>query len=191
MDLTPATALPKLLAAAWLLPLASFVVILFVGKRLGPHGKWAGYLAVGAIVSAFLLSCVAMFAVWLPNHELPVAHHGEHHEEGDHHDGAPDDDQPHGTALLPESPQTAQADRESPFQLAAFQGDAAQAEEHAAEEGHAANPPPTYYFGDWYSLGEFGRLKITIGYYIDALTVTMFCMVTLIASCTIPITTTR
>ena len=185
MDLTPATALPKLLAAAWLLPLASFVVILFVGKRLGPHGKWAGYLAVGAIVSAFLLSCVAMFAVWLPNHELPVAHHGEHHEEGDHHDDAPaEDDHAHGTAaLLHESPQTAQADRESPFQLAAFQEDAAHADEHAAEEGHAANPPPTYYFGDWYSLGQFGNLKLTIGYYIDALTVTMFCMVTLIASC--------
>src|SRR5690606_17627776 len=121
-----------------------FVVILFVGKRLGPHGKWAGYLAVGAIVSAFLLSCVAMFAVWLPNHELPVAHHGEHHEEGDHHDGAPAaDDHSHGTAaLLHESPQTVQTDRESPFQLAAFQEEAAHADDHAAEEGHSANPPP-------------------------------------------------
>jgi NADH-quinone oxidoreductase subunit L len=32
-------------------------------------------------------------------------------------------------------------------------------------------------------LGQFGKLKVTIGYYIDTLTVTMFCMVTLIASC--------
>ena len=31
--------------------------------------------------------------------------------------------------------------------------------------------------------GQWGNLKLTIGYYIDTLTVTMFCMVTLIASC--------
>jgi len=37
--------------------------------------------------------------------------------------------------------------------------------------------------GDWYALGKFGALKITIGYYIDGLTLAMFCMVTLIASC--------
>ncbi len=37
--------------------------------------------------------------------------------------------------------------------------------------------------GDWYSLGEFGSLRITIGYYIDALTVLMFAMVTFIATC--------
>ncbi|MEX0586756.1 MAG: proton-conducting transporter membrane subunit, partial [Pirellulales bacterium] len=37
--------------------------------------------------------------------------------------------------------------------------------------------------GDWYTLGEFGRLRLTVGYYIDALTVVMFCMVTLIATC--------
>ena len=40
-----------------------------------------------------------------------------------------------------------------------------------------------YITGDWYTLGQFGKLKLTIGYYIDTLTVTMFCMVTLIASC--------
>ena len=37
--------------------------------------------------------------------------------------------------------------------------------------------------GDWYVLGSFGSLKLTIGYYIDALTLAMFCMVTLVASC--------
>ncbi len=34
-----------------------------------------------------------------------------------------------------------------------------------------------------YSLGDFGELTISIGYYIDALTIGMFMMVTLIASC--------
>ena len=37
--------------------------------------------------------------------------------------------------------------------------------------------------GDWCTLAEFGALKLTIGYYIDALTVAMFCMVSLVASC--------
>ena len=32
-------------------------------------------------------------------------------------------------------------------------------------------------------LGGFGSLRVTIGYYIDALTLAMFCMVTLVASC--------
>jgi NADH-quinone oxidoreductase subunit L len=37
--------------------------------------------------------------------------------------------------------------------------------------------------GDWYALGVFGSLRLTIGYYVDSLTVGMFCMVTLVASC--------
>jgi NADH-quinone oxidoreductase subunit L len=37
--------------------------------------------------------------------------------------------------------------------------------------------------GELYTLGEFGNLRITIGYYIDALTVAMFAMVTLVATC--------
>ena len=44
---------------------------------------------------------------------------------------------------------------------------------------HAAEPLA----GDWYALGVFGSLRITIGYYIDALTVAMFSMVTLVATC--------
>jgi len=37
--------------------------------------------------------------------------------------------------------------------------------------------------GDWYTLAEFGNLRLTIGYYIDALTVAMFVMITLVATC--------
>ncbi len=49
-------------------------------------------------------------------------------------------------------------------------------------EAHAvASPAPIV--GDWYVLGSFGMLKVTIGYYIDSLTLGMFCMVTLVASC--------
>ena len=49
MNLT--TLLPTLLGLAWLLPLASFVLIVFFGKRMGHGGKAAGFVATGAIVS--------------------------------------------------------------------------------------------------------------------------------------------
>ena len=51
----------------------------------------------------------------------------------------------------------------------------------AAAHGRARPPSPVS--GDWYILGSFGTLKLTIGYYIDALTSAMFSMVTLVASC--------
>ncbi len=116
MDLT--ALLPTLLATAWLLPLASFVLIVFFGKRMGHGGKAAGLLATGAIVSGFVLSLSALVC-WLRVHSLAVS----------------------------------QTD------------------------------PPAPISGDWYTLGSFGSLSLTIGYYIDSLTIAMFCMVTLIASC--------
>ncbi len=64
-------------------------------------------------------------------------------------------------------------------------GHAAAGETHEAEDDHGkaehADEPP--YAGDYYTLGVFGKLRLTIGYYIDSLTVIMFCLVTLIASC--------
>jgi NADH-quinone oxidoreductase subunit L len=50
---------------------------------------------------------------------------------------------------------------------------------HDAHEFHA----PAYVAGNWYTLGSAGGLSISIGYYIDALTVCMFCMVGLITTC--------
>src|SRR5690606_34644317 len=37
--------------------------------------------------------------------------------------------------------------------------------------------------GTYYELARFGRLRVAIDYYIDGLTILMFCMVTLIATC--------
>ncbi len=130
---------------AWLVPLASFVLIVLFGKFMGPHGKGAGYLSVLAIVTSAILSLIALFGVWLPNHELPTP---------THHTGEP----------------------------ASAGGDTKTSAggEHAE---HPNNAPPSAYFGNWYSLGEFGKLKLTIGYYIDSLTLGMFCMVGIIASC--------
>ncbi len=163
--------LPTLLALAWLTPLVSFVLILFVGKYIGSHGKGAGAVATAAIVFSAICSFTALFGVWLPNHPLEDAsHHGEHHEEheadGNH------------------------AGLASPFRLAAAEsagndgehGDA-HADAHSDHAAHANNGVPEYVSGVWYDLGVFGSLKLQISYYIDALTVGMFCMVSLIASC--------
>jgi NADH:ubiquinone oxidoreductase subunit 5 (subunit L)/multisubunit Na+/H+ antiporter MnhA subunit len=154
--------LPTLLLVAWLLPLASFAMICIgysVPQLLGMRvrystQRYAGYLAVGAIVGGFLVSIYSLFGVWLPEHPLAApTHHAE--------------DQPDHVAGQP-----------SLFHFAAFQ------EEHAEEgDEHATNGPPTYIAGDWYALASFGNLKLTIGYYIDTLTLVMFSMVTLIASC--------
>ncbi|MGE3779355.1 MAG: NADH-quinone oxidoreductase subunit L, partial [Pirellulaceae bacterium] len=61
--------------------------------------------------------------------------------------------------------------------------------DHAAAGAAFGQPEPAYYAGEFqlpglgpWVLGEFGRLRISISYYIDALTVCMFCMVTFIAT---------
>src|SRR4051794_12978165 len=148
--------LPTLLLIAWLLPLASFTIIcigyffpqVLCVRVLYGIQKYAGYIALPAIVGACLLGMTAMFRIWLPTHPIPPA--VEHLAEPDALAG--------GTHVT--------------------------ATEAAHEAQHPErNAPKVSVSGDWYSLGEFGKLKLTIGYYIDLLTVTMFCMVTLIASC--------
>ncbi|MFM7075420.1 MAG: proton-conducting transporter membrane subunit, partial [Planctomycetaceae bacterium] len=144
------TLLPTLLGLAWLLPLASFVVILFAGPRLGHHGKGAATVATAAIVGALALSLVA-FVTWLANHPVGPAGHAE---------GAG----------------AAHASADGGGEHA---GD--HADDHAAAaHGHEAGP---HYSGDWYTLYEGGRLRLSIGWYIDSLTVLMFVMITFIATC--------
>ena len=78
--------------------------------------------------------------------------------------------------------------------LPAAHGDhgAAHAADHADAGGHGAadhDTPdshaalPAHYAGDWYTLYEGGRLRLSIGWYVDALTVLMFVVVTFIATC--------
>jgi NADH-quinone oxidoreductase subunit L len=138
----PNNLLPLLLALAWLLPLASFALIVFFGPWMGKAGRGAGYVATTAIVTSFLLSAVAL-TFWLAHHPIASANHAS--------------------------------------------------TEHAASESNAhalggigeeaEKLPAPAISGDWYALGVFGSLRITIGYYIDALTIAMFFMVTMVASC--------
>ena len=55
-------------------------------------------------------------------------------------------------------------------------------EGHESDHGHAVHVPQAY-SGDWYTLYQGGNLKLSIGWYIDALTVLMFVVVTFIATC--------
>ena len=159
----PLSWLPAMLGLAVLLPLFSFWLIFIVGRRLGHEGQAAGTIAFLAIFGGFVLS-VAAACSWFSHHP-PIAAHHNHHDE--HHESEPT----HEVATFAEQPEDAHEDHEQEH------GNAG----HDSEPGHAESPPPIT--GDWYVLGTFGRLRLTIGYYIDALTVCMFCMVTLIASC--------
>ena len=59
----------------------------------------------------------------------------------------------------------------------------AEGESGDAGHGHHEVHPSRAITGNWYTLAKMGSLELTIGYYIDSLTIVMFCMVTLIASC--------
>src|SRR5262245_1441256 len=74
MDL-PRT-LPLLLGLAWLLPLASFTLIVLFGPRMGKHGRGAGLLATAAIVGACVLSMIALVG-WIGGHGTGVGAHEE------------------------------------------------------------------------------------------------------------------
>ncbi len=171
------SAIPILLGWAVLLPLFSFVAILLAGPRMGKGGAFAGYVATGAIIVSCVLSLVAL-KLWLNDH--PVLAAGPHAEAS--HDAALNDDH---------------ADHEHGDHDHA---DHDHAGAHAPDDGHAGGDPGATHggahehdgphtgpapaiTGDWYTLAHFGPLRLTIGYYVDALTVAMFCMVTLIASC--------
>ena len=150
-----ASTLPMLLMIAWLLPLASFVAIVLFGPKMGVAGRLAGYVATGAIVFGFVLSLIALVWLWVPHHYTAAA--------ASHATEESAEDTGHAETA------TDSADHED--------------SEAAHGDSTLGAPAPPYYSGEWYTLGEFGSLKLTIGYYIDALTVVMFCMVTLIASC--------
>ena len=162
MDL--ATTLPTLLGLAWIVPLVSFVAILFFGPRMGPHGRNAAWVATAAIATSFVLSFAA-FVVWIGAHPVRAVDH--------HHDGG------HAAAET------------SPFRTVALAADAKPGGDHGehADHGHAGGhgdhhaAVPVAYAGDWYTLYEAGRLRLSIGWYIDSLTVLMFVVVTLIATC--------
>lgn len=152
--LAPEDSLPLLLGLAVLFPLVSFVVIFLFGNRLERLGA---YVATGAIAGAAMCSITAG-AIWLAQHSPPAAHHASQAES-------------HAAVASPQ------------VQLTALH----EGHDHPHDERRPhpveAHFMPPVYTGHWYSLGRFYGSEIAINYYIDALTIVMFCVVTFIATC--------
>lgn len=160
--------LPTLLGIATLLPLLSFALIFTTVRWLKP--ALGGFIATSAIVGSGLLA-LASLVIWLTHHPTENApHHGEHAAETTASIGA----DPHQSTQIQLVSAESAAEDDS---TESHQGDA---EGH--DDGHQQTAGPSY-TGDYYLLGQFGKLRVTISYYIDTLTIVMFCMVTLIASC--------
>jgi len=148
------------LMIAWLLPLAGFVVEIFFGfYSKNPRGsKTAAWVAVGCIGIGFLCSLNAL-RIWGAANEWSVlAHHDSHaeHAAADHAHGSDEADHEH---------------------------EAGAAVHDEADGHHAEKTGETAYSGEIYTLAKFGSLTIALDYYIDSLTLVMFTMVTLIATC--------
>jgi len=187
--------LPVLLGAAWLLPLASFAVVVLVGPRLGKAGLLAGHVATGAILGSAVLSLLALGA-WLYVFGFTsgqAAHHGgaagEHVQQEAEHNAAA-----HGRADASHGEGgDAIADADAPeAAVPAVAADGSTLSEPVRAGKRRARPAPMVslpppvkhaFTDDWYTLAEFGSLRVTISYYIDALTVVMFVMVSVIATC--------
>jgi len=154
------TTLKTLLMAAWLLPLAGFLVEIYALRWTHRLSRTPAYLAVGCIGAGFLCSLIAL-VTWGQQTEWagfapPPAHHAEEHHAAAH------------------------------FVVAAEGEAAAEHADHAADHHHAESHAAPYsgpYFGTFYRLAQFGPLNISLDWYIDSLTLLMFTMVTLIATC--------
>ena len=157
--------IPTLLGWAVILPLLSFFVILRFGPKMGKAGEYAAYVATGAIGSAAVLSFLSLI-IWVV--ENPLSHAGHGREQA---------------AVQSFDPELAMVSPDGTVPVALL----SDADDAEASHGHAHDPPNytgEYNFpgiGPWV-LGQFGDLRLSISYYVDALTVTMFCMVTFIAT---------
>jgi NADH-quinone oxidoreductase subunit L len=185
---TTATILKWLLGIAWLLPLLGFCIEVMGGywgrdqvltARFRKH-KLAAFLAVGCIGAGFVLSTIAL-ATWAEATEYsffrPSEHHSEHAEHGAH------SAEEHGNELSPDA--ESELDETSHDVRGQSPVDAAHDPTHG-EDHHAAGGNDPYqraFSGTFYEFARFGSLRIAIDYYIDGLTILMFCMVTLIATC--------
>jgi NADH:ubiquinone oxidoreductase subunit 5 (subunit L)/multisubunit Na+/H+ antiporter MnhA subunit len=162
----PSSLIPTLLGIAVLLPLASFVVILCAARYLKDQA--AAWIAICAIGGACLLSFISMF-LWLgSNWPLGVPHeHAAEHTAADEHVSAPAGPRAEFFVSAQEHP------AESPAAGVVEKAES----KRGPYTGDAVSP-----FGGPWILGQFGNLRVTISYYVDSLTIVMFCMVTLIAT---------
>ena len=179
--------LQKLLMTAWLLPLLGFVVEIFFGfwSKNPRHSKAAAWTAVGCIGAGFLCSLTALVMWgtasnafddgdaegWM-SQQADINHARHSHHEADSSEGAP----PHeheGADHDAEHHGSSEAGADHILTAVATEDDG----------GPKLERGQTVYSGTIYTLGVFGSLELTLDYYIDSLTLVMFTMVTLIATC--------
>ncbi len=187
--------IPYLLTTAWLLPLASFLIISFFGRKLGFGGRGSAHVATGAIILSLTCSAIAA-GLWLyffplssskehasdltsdafacvssqelnPEYTLAASRLASQSETS--HSHAPERD-------LTKFAKHANSPNEASF--ASFHV----SHEQGLSENTAHFSVPTL-AGTWWVFAEFGQLKLPIGYHIDALTILMMVMVTVIATC--------
>ncbi|MGZ0167401.1 MAG: NADH-quinone oxidoreductase subunit L [Planctomycetales bacterium] len=167
---------------AWMLPLLGFGIEVLWGYTWGKENrqdKRAAYLAIACIGASFLLSSFTFYRWGTENHWQVFDasdDSGQHsvasladdgHEKAEHGSG----EHAHGKGHADHA-------KDGDHDLAhAGDGDSA----HHTDDAHYG-PAPAY-SGTFYSLATFGALNLSIDYYIDSLTILMFCMVTLIATC--------
>lgn len=150
---------------ATLLPLAAFAIEAMCGLFRIKLDRKAAYLSTGAIGGAFVLSAIGLL-LYLGSHSdsLRAPHHDQTHAAAHAEDG-------HGAA-------EEHSEKE----------EAGHGEENHGSHGEAAHSPvyAKGYF-QWATLNFSEDAKepkgVTLGYYIDNITVLMFFMVTLIATC--------
>ena len=157
--------LPILLGIAWLIPLASFVAILFFGPRMGGHGKGAAAVATSAIGASLFLSLIALVSWTLAGHPVRSGHH----------------DEDHAAVHASDAGQSPNVFRPAAYRSPANNDAGGDASSHSGDHGEST--APIAYSGDWYTLYSGGALQLSIGWYIDSITVLMFVVVTFIATC--------
>jgi NADH:ubiquinone oxidoreductase subunit 5 (subunit L)/multisubunit Na+/H+ antiporter MnhA subunit len=167
------SSIPILLLSATLFPFFSFWLILLAGPKM--KEKSAAYVATGAILAAALLSYVSM-GIWLAHH-WPTSGHVEHesHSQETHAANSASVVKTQFVSYLTDpTHKTSVADSHNKAEH--------DSNHNHAGHGHEVAIPPVV-SGVFYSLGKFGKLNLDFSYYVDTLTLCMFCMVTLIASC--------
>ena len=152
------------LLLAWLLPLCGFAVEVLGGFWGNRQDKRAAYLAIACIGASFLLSSFTFYRWGTETHWQVFA--------------ASDDSGHHSVAVIAEDTHGEDAHA---GHAEGEEHDAAHADGHP--DGEANHGPLESYAGTFYTLATFGDLNLSIDYYIDSLTILMFCMVTLIATC--------
>jgi len=160
-----------LLTAAWLLPLVGFLVEIFGGYWAGRKDKTPAYIAVGCIATGFVLSLIALFT-WVDAADLNAWTMFVGDEAA--------------VAAVDDGAAAGEHDHEHAGGHEEHAGHDGHGEGHGADdhhEVHANDPLKSAFAGTFYKLGKFGPLTLSLDYYIDGLTVAMFAMVTLIATC--------